>query len=232
MIVTSILLALAVDAAWDRRQEHAREVAYLRMLAADLHETLLNNGIFSDSANSIDWAGAQLVRAYYEPQLPPTDSISKWAALAFGSWQVEPTLGTAETLISTGDLRIISDDSLRAAITRYVTYIRTFDGFERESRDEFHELGVQLFERMGPDFIPLVGSPIGSLSPTDDLYPYPENAVHRQAQDIRRLVSDGANHLLLWRMNEAKGRMRLNRSRMMRQSQRLLEQVEAVQSRW
>ena len=232
MIVTSILLALAVDAMWDGRQEHAREVAYLRMLAADLHETLLNNAMFTDSASSIDWAGAQLVRAYYEPQRPPNDSISKWAALAFGSWQVQPTLGTAETLISTGDLRLISDDSLRAAITRYVTYMRTFDGFEQESRDEFRELRVQLFERMGPDFIPLAGWPIASLPPTDDLYPYPVDGVQRQAQDIRQLISDGANHLLLWRMNEAKGRMRLNRTRMVSQSERLLERVEAVQSRW
>jgi len=232
MIVTSILLALAVDAMWDRRQEHTREVAYLRMLAADLHETLLNNAMFTDSANSIDWAGAQLVRAYYEPQLPPNDSISKWAALAFGSWQVEPTLGTVETLISTGDLRVISDDSLRSAITRYLTYIRTFDGFEQESRDVFQELRAQLFERMGPAFIPLVGSPIASLPPTDDLYPYPVDAVQRQAQDIRRLVSDGVNHLLLWRMNEAKGRMRFYRTLMMSQSEWLLEHVEAVQSRW
>ncbi len=232
MIVTSILLALAVDAAWGRRQDHALEESYLRMLATDLRETLSNNARFSDSASSYDWAGARLVQAYYEPRLPPIDSISHWARLSFASWQVEPTLGTAETLTSTGDLRVIRKDSLRAAITQYVTYMRTFDGFEQESLNQFRELRERLFERLGPDFIPLRGSPIESLSPSDDLYPYPANAVQRQARDIPRLVGDGANHLLLWRMNEAKGRMRINRERMRAVSQRLLEQVEAVQSRW
>ncbi len=94
VIVGSILLAFAIDAWWDGRQDRTQEQAYLRMLATDMQETLANNARFGGRADSIDWAGARLVRAYYEPELPPRDSILKWFSWGTGSWVVQPTLGT------------------------------------------------------------------------------------------------------------------------------------------
>lgn len=152
------------------------------------------------------------------------------AHLAAGAWQVEPTLGTAETLASTGDLRLIRNDSLRAAITQYVTYMRFFDGSEQGARDQFHELKERLLDVAGPEFVGLLGSRGEDASPSDDLYPYPTEAAQPLEPDVARLVRDDVSHLLLWRMNEAKRGMRINRERMRQLSQRLLDQIEAARA--
>ena len=81
VIVVSILLAFAVDAWWDSRQERAREDAYLRELVVDLEGTFANNAAFSQRAESIDWAAARLVQSYYEATPPQPDSVAYWLSL-------------------------------------------------------------------------------------------------------------------------------------------------------
>ncbi len=232
-IVLSILLAFAIDAWWDGRHDRAREDAYLRMLAADLRQTLDNNAMFGARADSIDWAGARLLRAYYEPEVPPRDSLQRWITLALGWWVVQPTLGTAQTLVMTGDLRLVRSDSIRAAIPRYLTVMTAFDGFELQGQDMWQEAVDRLADRVGPELtlLRLARTPAAardSLAAADPLYPFPAGPMRSlPSTDLTPLVRDEELHELLRRMNSGKIFMRTYRGLMRDVSQRLLELVEA-----
>lgn len=232
VIVASILLAFAIDAWWDGRKDRAQEAAYLHMLASDARETLSNNAMFDARADSVDRAGARLVRAYYEPSLPPRDSILAWFNTATNYWVVQPRLGTAHALVSTGDLDLMRDDSLRLEVTNYLTNMIAFDGFEQLWSDEFVAALDELSRHVDPEDLRLnlVSMSVrDSLAASDDLYPLPAGPLRPiRPLDVEALVRDNEVHRILARMNRAKMRMRTQRMRMETASQLLLERVDAA----
>lgn len=234
VIVVSILLAFAVDAWWDSRQERAREESYLGQLAEDLESTLMNNATFGGRAESIDWAAARLVQSYYEATPPHPDSVAHWLSLQ-GYWVVQPRLGTLEALVSTGDLRLIRSDSLRAAIPNYLTGMIAFEGFEAEGAEKYQQAARDLaayidhnqirIEMLSPTArdsiftsIPLTAFPLG---PTRDL----------PRQDLQTVVRNPEVHRILARILDAKRTMRVYRDLMRSTTEDLLEKVRSAQAR-
>lgn len=67
-----------------------------------------------------DRAGVALLHAFFTPERPPADSVVVWAITATWYETPRPILGTAEALVSTGDLSLLHDYSLRAAVTAYL----------------------------------------------------------------------------------------------------------------
>lgn len=232
VIVGSILLAFSIDAWWDGRQDRSRANSYLDMLASDARQTLRNNETFGGRADSIDWAGARLVRAYYEAELAPRDSIQRWFTLAVGFWVVQPTLGTGEALVATGDLRLIHSDSIRAALPRYLTYMKAFDTFEQQWADAFRAAVADLERHVDIEQLRLLElSPTDrdSMASADALYSLPAGAIRSLPDvDVRFLVRDPDVHVILVGMNRAKERMRLQRTRMRQASEEFLELLEVA----
>lgn len=120
IVVLGVLTAVAINAWWQGCQDRAQEQAYLQQLAADLHEThaLITEG--DAKAIGPDDAMRQLYDAFYAPQRPPRDSLLRLVYRTSWIWPVRPVFGTAEALVTTGDLAIIRNDSLRTAITAYL----------------------------------------------------------------------------------------------------------------
>ncbi|MGB3543556.1 hypothetical protein [Rubrivirga sp.] len=121
IVIVGVVIGFQVTALGQARSDAAKEQTYLRQLHADLHETLR----LADEADSLnargDRASSNSIRMFYLPETPPADSVIDWHVRSVGMEIVTPLLGTAEALISSGDLSLIRDDSLRAAITAYVT---------------------------------------------------------------------------------------------------------------
>src|SRR5688572_2711899 len=206
VIVGSILLAFAIDAWWDGRQDRAQEHTYLRLLVTDMQQTLDNNARFGGRADSIDWAGARLVRAYYEPELPPRDSILKWFAWGTGHWVVQPTLGTVQSLVSTGDIDLIRDDSVRVAVSRYLNVMTAFEGFEQKAADDFLNARDELSRHVDLELLRLNQFSVterDSLASTDNLFPFPAGQLRLRLVDVQALVRNEEVHRILERMNRA-----------------------------
>ncbi|MAQ96054.1 MAG: hypothetical protein CMM84_21335 [Rhodothermaceae bacterium] len=124
VVVTGVLVALAVGAWWQGRQDAVSEQAYLRQLAADLRETERAATEADAFLRPVDRAGSLLWLAFYETAAPPRDSLLAWAERAMWTSTVRPVVGTAEALVATGDLALIRDDSLRTAVTAYLERTR------------------------------------------------------------------------------------------------------------
>jgi hypothetical protein len=124
VVVTGVLVALAVGAWWQGRQDAATEAAYLRQLAADLRETERAAARADAFLRPVDRAGSLLWLAFYETDPPPRDSLLALAERAMWTSTVRPVTGTAEALVATGDLALVRDDSLRTAVTAYLERTR------------------------------------------------------------------------------------------------------------
>lgn len=120
VVVVGVLVALAVDAAREARDDRVREAAYVRQLQADLSATAeeLTEAISVDlrAREGADRA----IEAIDAPPLPPSDSLGAWTASATNSSaSFYPTMGTVTALVESGELRLIRDEALRQQVLHY-----------------------------------------------------------------------------------------------------------------
>jgi hypothetical protein len=129
LIVGGVLIALALDAWWDGRQERKQETAYMTQLLVDLQETQsrLRASIAGDT-ETMEFVGAVLERAFSGP-FPPADSLR----LPTGYTQFRPLTGTQVALVQGGDLRLLRNDSLRFALIAYAALIDATEAILRHT---------------------------------------------------------------------------------------------------
>lgn len=139
IVIIGVVVGFQVTAWGESRADRVQEQILLRQLSADLSETiqLAENRIGSNIDG--DRAITSLLQASYAEQVAPRDSVLIWMRRATTLAEAVAVLGTAEALISTGDLILIQDDSLRSAITAYVET-------SRRNQDEQAELRTLWFE--------------------------------------------------------------------------------------
>ncbi|MEM1118162.1 MAG: hypothetical protein AAGJ11_16740, partial [Bacteroidota bacterium] len=69
----------------------------------------------------------------------PADSIVYYSRRILTGRSVQPTTGTAEALVATGDLTLIRNDSLRNAITAYLGATETLVGFQARVAEQYND---------------------------------------------------------------------------------------------
>lgn len=231
VVVTGVLVALAVQAWYQGREELDRERAYLRQLASDLRET----GRAMDQADSVarrgEHAGAMLVRAFNLPAVP-ADSVYIWLAGLGGVTYRLPVTGTAEALIASGDLSLIRDDSLRAAIPAYVTRTRGLTDLYAQAMDRWYRLRGELRHAAEPfDAAVLAGA---ARRPQDvrgnPLFdPHPDGATRVAFPlDSHALLRDRRAYATLAEMNTTRSLMSIVRNDMRADAGILAERVARV----
>lgn len=120
IVVAGILIALAIQSRVDAADDRAHEREYLLQLVADLRATE-RMVMQADSVHAVrDRAGVMLLHAFFTPERPPRDSVLVWALNATWYEPRRPIMGTAEALVATGDLTLLQDHALRAAVTAYL----------------------------------------------------------------------------------------------------------------
>jgi hypothetical protein len=109
VIVASVLIALAVDSWWDRRQERNHAEGYLKQLLVDFRKTdsRLRSTIAAETKR-LEGVNRVIGLALHGP-LPHPDSLD----LPTGYNYFEPLTGTLTALVQGGDLRLLRSDSLR-----------------------------------------------------------------------------------------------------------------------
>lgn len=122
VVVTGVLVALALGAWWQERDNREREAAYLHQLAADLETT--ERALLSISEFHLDraLASARVAQAYWKPSPPTLEALLDDLGAPFRSQRERPVMGTIDALIATGDLRLIRSDALRAELVAYAEF--------------------------------------------------------------------------------------------------------------
>ena len=121
VVVIGVVIGFQVTAWGQSRADRQREQGYLHQLAADLAETERIVADRDARMDSTTYVGlARLVNAYGMPDRSPRDSVLAWLGDIHYLPTPRPILGTAEAIVSSGDFGAIRDDSLRAAILRYL----------------------------------------------------------------------------------------------------------------
>jgi hypothetical protein len=134
VVLSGVLVALALNAAYSQRVDARREAAYLEQLTADLleSETVLEQALADNAAEREKLM--QLLTLFVRPEPPTNDEFDELKILSIAAAQ--PTLSTAQAVVRTGDLQLIDDDSLRNAIIQYVgageAYYEVQDAVARE----------------------------------------------------------------------------------------------------
>ena len=133
VIVGSILLAFGIQAWWDGRQERVEERQALEALARDFESAaevidreLLAMDSVAIAANIIlGWTGPSADSRHADSLALLLPSITRVT-------DFQPPVGTLQALLGSGDLSLIRNDSLRAALASFPSHlarINTTEGY-------------------------------------------------------------------------------------------------------
>ncbi len=150
LIVGSILLALALDAWWDRVQEDRRRAELVEQLRQDFETTRAR---LAESIALADTVIAQLqgfLAAAHAPQPIPMDSLRFLASGVGRGIGFEPALSAYRSAVATGELRLIQGAQLIEAFVEFDEAMNGFDLHRRITADLFY-LGAtfELRKRLG-----------------------------------------------------------------------------------
>ncbi|NNF57256.1 MAG: hypothetical protein HKN04_03360 [Rhodothermaceae bacterium] len=231
VVVTGVLVALALNAWWADRQDRSKEQFYLRQLASDLAETERISAQRDQYMVPFERAPRRLAQAYFLADLPPRDSIVAWASVAPVHNPMSPVLGTVEAMVTTGDIGLIQDDSLRIAIVSYLDRTRSnIRGYhewqqlllEHTSAYGSHAPVAEVFaEQIGP-------GALDSLDRADSWRVLVPPSVDIEPFDVVAFVRDQRTQRLMVNMAATKDNMRLYRGYFRSDADALRERVEVA----
>ena len=119
VIVGSILLAFAIDAWWDEREQTERREAVLGSLRSDIALARADmDRVLPLSVRSLNGL-AELQRLSDEGPIPEAlwPKADTLLAYGFGAGSFDPPMGTIDALISSGELQLLQDPELTAELT-------------------------------------------------------------------------------------------------------------------
>ncbi len=120
IIVLGVLVALWVDGWYQRRADHERERVDLEQLLATTRENEVRVMVaLRDDSSALASATRLLTLVHSSRPLPPEDTLGRLRNDAFHFSVFFPMTGTYAAIAQTGDLGLIRNDSLRAAVAAY-----------------------------------------------------------------------------------------------------------------
>ena len=174
-----------------------------------------------------DRASGLSIRMFYMPEPPPTDSVIHWHVQSTWMHIATPLLGTAEALISSGDLGLIRDDSLRTAITAYVTRSRQLIDDQTLHHTEWRRSVNDMMTRVG--YAQHLDWYLARDSSLADLPEWPGVVGPRRdpfALDVDDLLQDRDAQTVINRILQSRLATRQNRRAVESATEELLERVE------
>ena len=232
IVVIGVVIGFQVTAWGQARTDHARGLDHLRQLAADLCETerLI---ITTDSLiGPRDRDHVRLVHAFLLADRPPEDSVFAWLRSAGGLEEYSPVTGTAESLVATGDLRLIPSGSLRTAIVRYLARVDADTRRARSNAEIWVESIGAFTDRYDFSEVVLRTTPRPVLDSLARVEAFPALPEGRLARPFRfsadDLLSDQVAYGHLEQMLNEKRNIASHRDRVREASEALRSDVEAA----
>lgn len=126
VIIAGVLIALALDEWRGEIADAELEVEYMHQLISDLRSTEAEMAAAAATNFEPESAAVQLLAAFEDGEFVDLEIARQWLSVFDAYDNPVPVLGTAEALISTGDLGKIGDARVRSAITQYVSRSRDY----------------------------------------------------------------------------------------------------------
>jgi len=126
VIIAGVLIALAIDEWRGNIKDAKTEAEYVQQLLADLQTTI--DRVSSAAAEELDneIATKKLLALFEKAESEEPGLVRSLIPLACDFNNPVPVLGTADTLVSTGDLRLIRNATSRSKITQYLSQTRDY----------------------------------------------------------------------------------------------------------
>ena len=190
-IVASILLAFSIDAWWDLRREGLEEKEAIAQLTTDFNA----NAAQLERIRGIHEAALEAsyeILARGRAGKPPQNSAAA-ADLVFKSlrsWTYDPVLGGINSLIQSGNLGLLRNDSLRVAVAAWPDIVNDLSDDEwTENRILFEQTAPYLIEKGAMTDVLLSGGKLSRLDVSPD-------------SDVSELFSDPIFlQMVSWRIN-------------------------------
>ena len=119
MIVVSILLAFSIDAWWIGLEEAKDERESLELVSRDLKAAIVQLTEYAEFADRMGTGGLDAMAALSSDAPPDLPELSRMIQQATDRKTVALPAAAYTDLVSTGNLRLIQNRSLRDAIVRY-----------------------------------------------------------------------------------------------------------------
>jgi len=191
VIVASILLAFGIDAWWGERRAGLDERESIAQLTTDFqaNEARLET-IRSVHEAALDAAYEILARAGIGGQSQSSATTAELAYISLRAWTYDPVLGGINSLIQSGSLGLLRNDSLRVAVAGWPDIVEDLSGDEwTENRTTFERVGPYLISKGVMTDVLLSG---GKLSRLDVA----------SGSDLSELLSDPVFlQMMSWRVN-------------------------------
>ncbi len=127
MVLAGVLVAFLLNGWWQGMKDAEKEHDYLRYIYRDLHSTIVIVERAVEIQRATTHGAAQVMAAAYSDAAPPDSILLRhmYRALSFApSSQVSTTLAS---LINTGDVQLIADDSLRLLISELMAKLHAYE---------------------------------------------------------------------------------------------------------
>lgn len=138
LIVAGILIALAIDQWREGIDEAKRADIFLHQLVSDLVSTENQMAAAADRTLQSEQFAEYIVHSFESGEFPDIEEVREWLATIGYVNNPVPVLGTAEALVSTGDLRHIVQVEARSNITSYLSRSRDFWLVPLYQLEDFH----------------------------------------------------------------------------------------------
>lgn len=152
VVVAGILVALALSAWAEDRRDRERERLYLTQLGVDLGVSEATLSEATEFMRLRAEASARVLHRFWRDDLTVDASTLDDLSLPKTMRRFNPVLGTANALMSTGDLNLVRDDALRSRIVTYLDVVRTKQDDVRRFDETYYRTGVHVLVR-GPDLM-------------------------------------------------------------------------------
>lgn len=125
IVVAGILLALGLQSWWQGRNNDARGAAYQQQVLADVKQTRATYQKAITTDTQLRNITAQLIEALHTRQTLEGEHAMAWLAWRSG-WFADPrpVVGNVYALIDTGDIQLIANPKVRAAIVEYASILK------------------------------------------------------------------------------------------------------------
>ncbi len=132
VVVSGVLVAFLLNGWWMNIQEHRKERDYLKQIHSDIQSTIVQVEEAKKEQREIVYAVAQLLKNSYSIT-PVHDSLLIRHTLQSMSFSPSAQLSAAlSSLVSTGDLQLIGNDSLRTALGELVSGLADYTSTNNE----------------------------------------------------------------------------------------------------
>ncbi len=140
IIVASILVAFAIDAWWDDRQEARQQAKLIVALKLDFETTKARLETSIEYPDSLIARTDSFLQTAGSDEVVPIDSLRHFGGGAFHKIDFEPALSAYESAVATGKLGLIESPKLLQLITEFNEERDSYELHDRITAD-IHYLG-------------------------------------------------------------------------------------------